>query len=79
MATSLERSQPNFTAIVYARRANNLANLAKIGRVCSEEIALKGIVKQEAFSAVRGHSRSLKMASFDRSHREGKCAENYNK
>ena len=32
MATSLERSQPNFTAIVYARKATNRENLAKIGR-----------------------------------------------
>jgi len=33
MATSLRRSQPNFTAIIYAHRATNTENWAKIGRV----------------------------------------------
>jgi len=41
MAMSLERSQPNFTAIIYAHRATNSENSAKIGRVYFEEIGLE--------------------------------------
>ena len=41
MAMSLERSQPNFTAIIYAYRAINSENSAKIGRVYFEEIGLE--------------------------------------
>jgi len=41
MVTSLNRSQPNFTAIVYARTATNPEYWAKIGRVRFEIIGSK--------------------------------------
>jgi len=39
MATSLERSQPNFAAIIYAHRAINPENLAKISPLLSDSSA----------------------------------------
>ena len=45
MATSLERSQPIFTAVIYARKATNFENLANIGRVLCEIIELEPVVK----------------------------------
>jgi len=53
MATSLMRSQPHFTAIIYARKCTNLENFTKIGRVLSEIIGLEPLVKPETVSAVR--------------------------
>jgi len=44
-ATSLERSQPHFTSIIYAHNATNSENFAKIGRVLSEIIGLEPIAK----------------------------------
>jgi len=41
VATTLERSQPNFTAIIYSRIATNCEQFAKIGRVLSEIIGLE--------------------------------------
>jgi len=41
MATSRERSEPNFTTIIYARPEN----WAKIGRALSEIIGLEPVVK----------------------------------
>jgi len=35
MATSLERSKPHLTSIIYAHKATNSENFAKIGRVLS--------------------------------------------
>jgi len=43
MATSLERLQPNFTAIIYVCKATNPENWAKIDRVLSEIIGLEQI------------------------------------
>jgi len=47
MATTLERSQPNFTAIffVYGRKATNSENFAKIGQVLSQIIGAEPIIK----------------------------------
>ena len=53
MATSLERLQPNFTAIIYACSATDPENWAKVGRVHFEDIGLEGIVKTGSISAVR--------------------------
>jgi len=53
IATSLERSQPNFTAIVYSRRATHW-KLAKIGRVHSGAIALEWISSKN-----RNHFRQI--------------------
>jgi len=53
MATPIELSQPYFTGIIYARRATNPENWAKIGRVYFEIIGLERIVKPEALSAIR--------------------------
>ena len=39
MATSLERSQPNFAAIIYAHRAINPENLVKISPLLSDSSA----------------------------------------
>ena len=47
MATSFERSQPHFTAIIYTRNATNPENFAKIGRVRSEIIGLEPIVNKK--------------------------------
>ena len=44
MATSLERSQSNFTAIIYAHFTNS-KNFAKISRVLSEITGLEQTVK----------------------------------
>jgi len=41
VATTLERSQANFTAIIHARNATNWKKFAKIGRVLSEIIGLE--------------------------------------
>jgi len=48
MARSAERSQPNFTAIIYAHKATNSENFAKIGRMVSEIIRLEPVVKTES-------------------------------
>jgi len=45
MATSLERSQPNFTANIYAPKATNTENWVKIGCILSEIIGLEPVVK----------------------------------
>ena len=50
MATSFERSQPHFTAIIYA---HNSENFLKISRVVREISGLESVVKPEAVSAVR--------------------------
>ena len=44
MATSLERSQPHFTSVIYVWKATNPENFAKIGRVLSQTIGHKPIV-----------------------------------
>jgi len=54
-ATYLERSQPNFTTIIYARRATNPQNLAKIAQVLSEVIGLEPIITRS--SAIADGSR----------------------
>jgi len=41
MATTLERSQANFTAIIHARNATNWKKFSKIGCVLSEIIGLE--------------------------------------
>jgi len=41
MAASLERSQPNFTAVICPHAANNPENWAKIGSVISKIIGLE--------------------------------------
>ena len=51
----LERSQLNFMAIVYARKATSPENFAKVGRTLSKIIRLAPILKRQAVSAVRGH------------------------
>jgi len=54
METSLERSQPHLTAIIYARKATNPENFAQTGRILSEIISLEAIANiPEAVSAVR--------------------------
>ena len=45
MATSLGRSPPNFTAIIYDRRATNPEYWTKIGRAHFEIIGLEWIIK----------------------------------
>jgi len=45
MTTFLERLQLNFTAIIYAPKATNCENVAKIGRVLSEITGLEQTVK----------------------------------
>jgi len=45
MATSLERSQPHYTAIIFARKAINPENFEKIGGALSEIIGLEPVVK----------------------------------
>jgi len=45
MATSRERSEPNFTTIIYARKVTSPENWAKIGRALSEIIGLEPVVK----------------------------------
>ena len=57
MATSFERSQPHFTAIIYTRNATNPENFAKIGRVRSEIIGLEPVVKNGSSFDSLGHPR----------------------
>jgi len=45
MATSLERSQPHFTAIVIARKAIDREKFAKLGRAISEIIGVEPLVQ----------------------------------
>jgi len=45
MATSLERSQPHFTAIIHAHDASNSENFAQIGREFSEITVFEPVVK----------------------------------
>jgi len=45
MATSLERLQLHFTAIIYAKKATNPENSAKIGDVLSEMTGLEPTVQ----------------------------------
>jgi len=66
--TSLERSQPHFTAIIYARTATNPEKFAKIGRILSEIFGLEPIVTNESSSDSSGHPRSLKLVPCDRIH-----------
>jgi len=53
MVTSLGRSQPHFTAFLFAQKSDNPENFAKIGRVLSGIIGVEPIVKPESVSAVR--------------------------
>ena len=48
MATSVGQSQPNFTAIIYARRDTNPENWAKIEHVHFEVIGLDGVVTRRS-------------------------------
>ena len=57
MATSYERSQLHFTAIIYTRNATSPENFAKIGRVRSEIIGLEPIVKNGSSFDSLGHPR----------------------
>jgi len=57
MATSLERSQPSFTAIIYAHKATNSEKFAEVGRILSEITGLEPVVKT---GSSWGHPRSLK-------------------
>jgi len=69
MVTSLGRSQPHFTAFIFAQKSDNPENFAKIGRVLSGIVGVEPIVKPESVSAVRvilGHE--TVMMPFDRPH-----------
>ena len=46
MATSLQRLQPNFTAIIYARNDTNSENFANIGRVQSEIVTRSSAIAE---------------------------------
>jgi len=67
MATSFERSLPNFTAVICNRRATNPENWTKISHVHFEINGFKQIVKTGSSFGGWGHSRSLRMVPFDRS------------
>jgi len=54
---ALERSQPNFTAIIYALRAINPENWVTIGLVLYEIIGLEPIVKTGSSFGTSGHAR----------------------
>ena len=66
IATSLERSLPIFTTVIYARKATNPQSWGEIGRENFEEIWLENSKNQKHFRQFG--SRSLKMVPFDRSH-----------
>ena len=63
LATSLKRSQPNFTAIIYARIATSTKKLAKIGRVRARRNS-KNPKHFRQFESLK----IIKMVSFERSH-----------
>jgi len=62
-ATYLERSQPNFTTIIYARRATNPQNLAKIAQVLSEVIGLEPIITRSSAIAEGSRDASCQLKS----------------
>ena len=61
MATSFERSQPHFTAIIYAHNSENFLKISRVVREISglfhelRDLSLRNfpIVKPESVSAVR--------------------------
>ena len=66
MATSLQGSQPNFAAIIYASSATSCRKTAKIGRVLFEQIGPEGLVQTGSSFCTQGHPGSLRMVPFDR-------------
>ena len=63
---SLEGSQPNFVAIIYAGRPIICRKKTQIGRVLFKQIRLEGVVQTRSSFGNQGHPRSLRLVPFNR-------------